>query len=172
MTLIMTATPLSMHVGHGFSMEDTGLVIRSHVMAMYLPSLISGWLVSRFGARRIMGAGVVAMGATVLAGLQGHELMHYWLALVMLGLGWNFLYIGGTSLLVETYRPAERFKAQAVNEFSVFGVSALGSMLAGTIVYRYDWDVLMWAPVPLLLAMAGGLVWLHLRGDVAARVSA
>ncbi len=172
MTLIMTATPLSMHVGHGFSLEDTGWVIRSHVMAMYLPSLISGFLITRFGARRIMEAGVVAMAATVTAGLQGNELMHYWLALVMLGLGWNFLYIGGTSLLVETYRPAERFKAQAVNEFSVFGVSAMGSMLAGVIVYRYDWDVLMWAPIPLLLTMAGGLAWLRLRGNAPAPASA
>jgi MFS family permease len=172
MTLIMTATPLSMHVGHGFSLEDTGWVIRSHVMAMYLPSLVSGWLISRFGARRIMEAGIAAMAATVISGLQGQALMHYWLALVMLGIGWNFLYIGGTSLLVETYRPAERFKAQAVNEFGVFGVSAIGSMLAGAIVYRFDWDVLMWAPVPLLLAMAGGLAWMRLRGRVAARVSA
>jgi len=160
MTLIMTATPLSMHVGNGFSMDDTSWVIRSHVLAMYLPSLFSGVLITRFGAPRVMLAGVLAMAMTVTFGLQGHELMHYWLALVMLGIGWNFLYIGGTALLVETYRPAERFKAQAVNEFSVFGMSALGSMLAGTIVFRYDWDVLMWAAVPLLALMLSGLLWL------------
>jgi MFS family permease len=159
MTLIMTATPLSMHVGDGFSLEDTGWVIRSHVIAMYAPSLISGVLIARFGARRIMVAGVGAMAVCVLFGLQGHELMHYWLALVLLGIGWNFLYVGGTSLLVTTYRPAERFSAQAVNEFSAFGVSALGSLLAGTIIHRFDWDVLMWSAVPLLALMLVALVW-------------
>jgi len=159
MTLIMTATPLSMHVGHSFSLEDTAWVIRSHVIAMYAPSLISGILISRIGVTRLMGLGVLAIAATLGVGLQGHEMTHYWWALVLLGVGWNFLYVGGTALLMETYRPAERFKAQAVNEFSVFGSSAAASLLAGSMINTFGWATLLWSAAPALLFMLLGLAW-------------
>lgn len=161
MNLVMTATPLSMHVKDGHSLADTAWVIQSHVLAMYAPSLFSGSLIGRFGARAVLAAGAFVMLAMVLAGLGGHAVMHYWWSLVLLGVGWNFLFVGGTALLVECYRPAERFKAQAVNEFSVFGVSALGSLLAGTLIHTYGWEAILEASVPALVAMLVALAWLR-----------
>jgi len=159
MTFIMTATPLSMHVMDGHDIEATAGVVRAHVVAMYLPSLISAPLIGRFGSQRLMVAGVLAMLATLAVGLSGQAVMHYWWALVLLGLGWNFLYVGGTTLLVSTYLPAERFRAQAVNEFSVFGVSALASLLAGTIMVRLGWSAVLLSALPLLIAMLLALLW-------------
>jgi MFS family permease len=158
MNLVMTATPLSMHVHDGLSLHDTAWVIQSHVLAMYVPSLFSGILIARLGVVRILLLGVVALLATVVSGLQGHEVAHYWWALVLLGIGWNFLFVGGTALLVASYRPNERFKAQAVNEFSVFGVSAAASLLAGTLIHDWGWNAVLWSTAPFLLGMLFVLV--------------
>ena len=161
MTLIMTATPLSMHLNDGFSIEETGRVIRAHVLAMYLPSLVAGFLIERVGVTPLMLVGAFGLLTTSIIGLQGQSLMHYWWALVLLGVGWNFLYVGGTTLLTYTYSAAERFRAQAVNEFSVFGVSATASLLAGTVMYLFGWNTLMWVPVPILVAIAVALIWIR-----------
>ena len=157
MTLIMTATPLSMHINDGYSLEETANVIRGHVLGMYVPSLVSGLLIERLGTVKMMTLGAMALLAAALLGLQGQSIMHYWFALVMLGVGWNFLYIGGTTMLTLTYSMAERFKAQAVNEFSVFGTSAVASLLAGTVMYYYGWYTLVLLPIPLLLVIVAGL---------------
>jgi len=159
MTYLMTATPLSMHIVDGHSMAETGAVIRAHVVAMYLPSLVTAPLISMFGARRLMFVGVAAMLVTLLVGLMGQAVMHYWWALVLLGVGWNFLFIGGTTLLVQNYAPSERFKAQAFNDFSVFGVSALASLLAGTLMFQLGWQAVLYSALPFLLLMLGLLVW-------------
>jgi len=151
MSFIMTATPISMHVNHGFSIADTASVIRSHVLGMYLPSLISGYLLDRFGTIRVMAAGAMFLVVAVLIGLYDQSYLHYWLALIVLGIGWNFLYVGGTTMLTHTYAMSERFKAQAVNDFSVFGASALASLLAGTVIYLYGWTTLILLPLPVLL---------------------
>ena len=161
MTLIMTATPLSMHVNEGFSIEETGSVIRAHVLAMYLPSLAAGFLIERVGVARLMIVGAVCIFATSIIGLQGHALMHYWWALVLLGIGWNFLYIGGTTLLTYTYSMAERYRAQAVNEFLVFGMSASSSLLAGTVMFYFGWTTLMLIPIPVLIAIVTALVYIR-----------
>ncbi len=158
MTLIMTATPLSMHLNDGFSIEETSSVIRAHVLAMYLPSLLTGLLIERIGVTRLMLFGTIGLLVTSVIGLQGHTLLHYWWALVLLGIGWNFLYVGGTTLLTYTYSPAERFRAQAVNEFSVFGMSATASLLAGTVMYAFGWTTLMWLPMPILGAIIVALL--------------
>ena len=158
MTLVMTATPLSMHVNEGFSLQQTASVIRWHVLGMYVPSLFSGFLIEWFGVRRLMLAGVVGLLATSIIGLQGHQYLHYWWALVMLGVGWNFLYVGGTTMLTYTYSVAERFRAQAVNEFLVFGTSATASLLAGTVMYYFGWMTLMLVPVPILLLICLALI--------------
>lgn len=163
MTLIMTATPLSMHLNDGYSIEETSSVIRAHVLAMYMPSLAAGFLIDRVGVTRLMIVGAVGLLATSLIGLQGHSLLHYWWALVLLGVGWNFLYVGGTTLLTYTYSLAERFRAQAVNEFLVFGISATASLLAGTVMFYFGWTTLMLVPIPLLIAICVALVWT--RGD-------
>lgn len=157
MTLIMTATPLSMHINDGYSVEQTAHVIRSHVLGMYLPSLFTGFLIERLGIARLMTTGAVALVIACVIGLQGQSVMHYTSALVLLGVGWNFLYVGGTSMLTLTYSMSERFKAQAVNEFSVFGTAATASLLAGTVMHLYGWYTLVLVPLPLLLLILVGL---------------
>ncbi len=157
MVLIMTATPLSMHIIDGYSLEATANVIRAHVLGMYLPSLLSGFLIERLGIIKMMTVGALVLLASAIVGLQGQSVMHYWYALILLGVGWNFLYVGGTTMLTLTYSMAERFKAQAVNEFSVFGTSATVSLLAGTVIYFYGWSTLLVLPIPLVLLTLTGL---------------
>ncbi|MGI9204976.1 MAG: MFS transporter [Woeseiaceae bacterium] len=161
MTFIMTATPLSMHVHDGFSLEDTAQVIRGHVLAMYVPSLISGILIEKIGVVRMMSAGAFGLIAACLIGLQGQEYMHYFGALVLLGVGWNFLYVGGTTMITRTYSISERFRAQGINEFCVFGTSALASLLAGTIIHAYGWLTLILVPLPLLAVIIFGLFFVR-----------
>jgi len=161
MTLIMTATPLSMHLNDGYSIEETASVIRAHVLAMYVPSLAAGFLIERFGVTRLMMTGTVVLLATCVVGLRGHALLHYWWALVLLGVGWNFLYVGGTTLLTYTYSASERFHAQAVNEFLVFGMSATASLLAGTVMFYFGWTTLMLVPIPVLGGIAFALLWVR-----------
>jgi MFS family permease len=170
MSFIMTATPLSMHVVDGLSVVDTKWVIQSHLLAMFLPSLASGWLIARLGVRPMMSLGVLLMGLCIaIAALGSHHLMHYWWGLVLLGAGWNLLFVAGTTLLTTTYRPSERFRAQAVNEFAVFGSQALASLLAGPAIQHLGWKALNLAGVPLLLAMALSLLGLRQPARQAAR---
>jgi len=157
MTFVMTATPVSMHVVDGHAMTETSNVIRAHVLAMYVPSLVSAALIGWLGTVRLMIVGLLALAGTVAVALQGHAYLHYWWALVLLGVGWNFLFVGGTSMLVSSYRPAERFGAQAFNDFAVFGVSALASLLAGSVVVRFGWSVVLWSSLPPLVLMLGAL---------------
>ncbi|MGD8751054.1 MAG: MFS transporter, partial [Anaerolineales bacterium] len=124
MSLIMTAAPLYLHSNSGFSVDQTAFVIQSHIIAMYLPSLFTGFILERLGLVRVLISGVFGLTASVTIGLFAHQLMHYWGALVFLGIGWNFLFVGGTVLLTRSYRPVERFKAQAANDFIIFGVRA------------------------------------------------
>ena len=158
MTLVMTATPLSMHVNDGYSLDQTANVIQAHVLAMYVPSLVAGFLIERVGVARLMFVGAIGLLATSIVGLQGHTVLHYWWALVLLGVGWNFLYVGGTTMLTYTYSMAERFRAQAVNEFLVFGTSATASLLAGTVMYFYGWGTLLLIPIPFLIIICIALV--------------
>ncbi len=161
MTLIMTATPLSMHINDGFSLEQTAGIIRSHVLGMYVPSLFSGFLIERLGTVRMMSFGGVALILASVFGMQGHTYMHYWYALVFLGVGWNFLYVGGTTMLTLTYSMNERFKAQAFNEFTVFGISATASLLAGTVIHLYGWFTLVIVPLPLLVLTLASLFFVR-----------
>jgi MFS family permease len=154
MSFIMTATPISMHVHDGHSDVHTAWVIQSHVLAMYGPSLVSGRLIARVGVRTGMFAGLALMAACVIVESSGHALVHYWWGMVLLGLGWNLLFVAGTTLLTTCYRPAERYRAQAVNEFSVFGVQAVASLLAGPAVFVLGWRELNLATVPLLVGLA------------------
>ena len=163
MTLIMTATPLSMHINDGFSLEETARIIRAHVLGMYVPSLFSGFLIEKLGTVRMMSFGALALLIASLIGMQGHAYVHYWYALILLGVGWNFLYVGGTTMLTLTYSMNERFKAQAVNEFTVFGISASASLLAGTVIHLYGWFTLVVLQLPLLALMLVSLFFV--RGD-------
>jgi MFS family permease len=158
MTLVMTATPISMHINDGHSLEHTTGVIRAHVLGMYAPSLVSGFLIERLGVARMMLVGALTLLGTSVIGLQGQTVMHYWWALVLLGVGWNFLYVGGTTMLTYTYSMEERFRAQAVNEFLVFGISATASLLAGTVMYYFGWLRLMLIPIPILIFVCLALI--------------
>ena len=158
MTLVMTATPLSMHVTGPFTLDQTAEVIRAHVLAMYVPSLVSGFLIERFGVTRLMFTGAIVLLLTSIVGLQGQSLMHYWWALICLGVGWNFLFVGGTTMLTYSYSIEERFRAQAVNEFLVFGMSASASLLAGTVMYFFGWFRLMLIPIPILILICIALL--------------
>jgi len=160
MSFIMTATPISMHVHDHHSDTDTAWVIQSHLLAMYGPSLFTGRLIGRIGVRAGMTVGLALMFACVAIASAGHDLMHYWWGLVLLGVGWNLLFVAGTALLTTTYEPAERFRAQAVNEFSVFGTQALASLLAGPAIHLLGWRTLNLATlVPLALFAVALLAW-------------
>ena len=158
MTLVMTATPISMNIDNGFSLQVTAGVISAHVLAMYVPSLVSGFLVEKLGVIRMMFAGAFGLLATSIVGLQGHSVMHYWWALVLLGVGWNFLYVGATSMLTYTYTDSERFRAQGLNDLLVFGSSATASLLAGTVMHYFGWFKLMLIPIPILAFVCVALV--------------
>lgn len=161
MTLVMTATPLSMHVNDGYSVEQVGSVIQAHVLGMYVPSLITGFLIEKVGVIRLMFVGAFVLLTTSIIGLQGHTVLHYWWALLLLGVGWNFLFVGGTTMLTYTYSMAERFRAQAVNEFLVFGTSATASLLAGTVMYFFGWHTLMLVPMPILIIICIALIFVR-----------
>jgi MFS family permease len=158
MSFIMTATPVSMHVMDDFSIEATAWVIQSHVMAMFIPSLFTGLLISRFGLTKVMLWGIVLMILCVALALADRRFIHYWTGLVLLGVGWNFLFIGGTTLLTRCYSSAERFKAQAVNDFTVFGFQALASLSAGTVIFMAGWEVVNGLTLPLLVIMLA-VIW-------------
>ena len=150
-----------MHLNDGHSMEHTAAVIRAHVLGMYVPSLFSGFLIERLGVARLMLAGAFILLGTSIVGLQGQSVLHYWWALVLLGVGWNFLYVGGTTMLTYTYSMSERFRAQAVNEFLVFGTSATTSLLAGTVMHYFGWLRLMLIPIPILVVICLALLWVR-----------
>ena len=130
MSFLMTATPISMHVMEKISLSKTGLVIQLHIAAMFLPSLITGNLIKKFGHSKIMYAGVVLFSITILTSLFEQNFVNYLTALVFLGFGWNFLFISGTSLLVLTYKEDEKFKAQGFNDLIVYSIQAVASLSA------------------------------------------
>jgi MFS family permease len=173
MSFIMTATPLSMHVIDHHAVDDTMWVVQSHLLGMYLPALASGWLIARVGVKPMMLLGTLLMGACIVVSVTGaHQLMHYWWGLVLLGAGWNLLFVAGTTLLTSSYRASERFKAQGVNELAVFGSQSLASLLAGPAIHYLGWTKLNLASVPLLVAMLFGLVVLYRRAPPPAAASA
>ncbi|MGK2951053.1 MAG: MFS transporter [Thiobacillus sp.] len=127
-------------------------VIQWHVVGMFAPSFFTGSLIKRYGAPRIMQIGFILLLGNVAVALSGVEFLHFLSALILLGVGWNFAFIGGTTLLTQAYRPAEQLKMQAVNEFSVFGLVALATLSAGWLYDRFGWVTLNLAVVPLLIA--------------------
>lgn len=153
MSLIMTAAPISMHAHQGHSLNATTFAIQSHIMAMYLPSLVTGTLIRRFGVYRIMVLGVTIMGSCIVVAAWHQGTVNYWVALVLLGVGWNCLFTAGSTLITETYRPCERFKAQGVNDMLVFGVMAIVSLGAGVMLELAGWAVLAISTTPLLLVV-------------------
>lgn len=158
MSFIMTATPLSMHVHDGFSGSETTVVITAHLLGMYLPSLATPWIVAKLGPRGMIAAGLLANVLCIgIAAWVGHEFMHYFTALLILGVGWNLMFVGATVLLAANYAPADRFRAQGYNDLSVFGSQALASLLAGTAIETLGWQTLNLIALPLLALVAWSL---------------
>jgi MFS family permease len=153
MSLIMTATPLSMHEMDHHSLHDTTRVIQGHILAMYVPSFFSGFLISWLGVKRIIQAGFALMIICIFIGWGQPDFINYWGTLIFLGVGWNFLFLGGTTLLTQSYRTSERFKVQAVNDFLVFGLQAIGSLSAGILLASIGWSGVMVFALPLLLLL-------------------
>jgi MFS family permease len=151
MSYIMTATPVSMHIIMGHNLEDTKWVIQSHILAMFLPSLFSGFLANKFGLKTLMFMGLVCYSICIGLTISGSSVMHYWGGLVLLGLGWNFLFVSGTLLLATTYSDQERFKAQGFHDFFVFGSQAFASISSGVVIYSLGWEALLLLALPFVL---------------------
>lgn len=154
MAYIMTATPLSMTQVAGHSLEDARWVIQSHIAAMFLPSLVTGRLVQRFGYQSMIAAGLLLMSACLLASWWDQTLVHYWLGLVLLGIGWNLLFVAGTALLARCYQTAEAARVQGVNDLLVFSAQAFGALASGAVVLVLGWQGLLLTSLPALLILA------------------
>lgn len=151
MSFIMTATPVSMHTVDGHDFLATTGVIQAHLLGMYVPALFSTHVLRWLGVRRMMLAGCVLMAACIGIAASGHHaVLHYGWALVLLGVGWNWLFVASTALLTETYHPAERFKVQALNEFATFGAQAASSLFAAGMLFAAGWEQLNLLMLPLL----------------------
>ncbi|QEW07112.1 MFS transporter [Nitrincola iocasae] len=149
MVLIMTATPLAMQ-GCGFGFSSTASVIQWHVLGMFAPSFFTGRLITRFSEAKVIQTGCLLLILCVLLNQLGTSYWHFWTALVALGIGWNFTFIGATSLLTHTYRPAEKAKVQGINDFLVFGSAAIGSLLAGYWQSLLGWEILNLLMLPTI----------------------
>jgi len=159
MSFVMTAGPVSMHEHAGHSMQATKLVLQSHIVAMYLPSLAFPWLFSKLGYKGMMWGGVGALFLCLLAGTIDTRVVHYWITMVVLGIGWNFLFLSGTNLLRHGYRDEERFKVQSFNDFLVFSIQGIASLSSGWFLFHWGWQGVISASVPLVLVFAL-LMWM------------
>jgi MFS family permease len=164
MSLVMTATPLAMLIC-GYTVGDSATVIQWHVLGMFVPSFFTGALIRRFGVLNILSTGVVLLGAHVALALTGIEFLRFVSGLTLLGLGWNFLFVGGTNLLTEAYRPSERAKTQAVHDFMMMSVVTIASFSAGGLLSAWGWNTVNVSVLPFLILAAasiGGL-WIVRR---------
>jgi predicted MFS family arabinose efflux permease len=155
MNLVMTSAPLAMKMC-GLSLSDSNFGIQWHVVAMYGPSFFTGSLIARFGAPRIVAAGLLLEAAGAIIGLSGITAIHFWATLIVIGVGWNFSFVGASALVLETHQPQERNKVQAFNDFLVFGAMAVGSFSSGQLLANYGWsavDLVVFPPVLLGLAV-------------------
>jgi MFS family permease len=165
----MTSTPIAMQAcGHPFG--DVTVIISSHVVGMFAPSFFTGALIRRFGVLQVMFTGALLNLVSIGIALSGIEVAHFWWALVLLGVGWNFLYIGGTTLLTETYKPEERAKAQGANDQAIFIMMAISSFSSGLTVTSGGWQRVNYFALPLVALVAAAIIWfaLHQRARKAA----
>jgi MFS family permease len=137
----------------GHSQESANLGLQWHVIAMYGPSFFTGRLITRFGAGRIVTAGLALTGLSAAIGLTGIDVAHFWVTLVLLGLGWNFGFVGASALVLECHRPEEKTRVQSLNDFIIFGTMAVGSFASGGLLAAYDWATVLWVSfIPLAIA--------------------
>lgn len=153
MNLMMTSAPVAM-IDCAYSVDDAALGLQWHVMAMYAPSFFSGMLIARFGAGAMIGLGLSLIAASAIAGLTGISVAHFWLALILLGLGWNFAFIGATAMVTQCHRPEERTRVQSVNDFLVFGSMAFGSFFSGQLLAKFGWAIINEVVLAFMFASA------------------
>ena len=151
MSFLMTATPISMHIHNQISLGKTGIVIMFHILAMFLPSLITGTLIKKFGNNIIMHCGVIVLLISIFFNFIDQSFFNYFLGLILLGLGWNFLFISSTSLLLTSYNSNEKFRAQGLNDFFVFSTQAVGALSAGFLLSLFGWKFINLMCIPLLI---------------------
>jgi MFS family permease len=164
MNLVMTSTPLAM-VGHGFSADHAADVVRWHVVAMFAPSFFTGSLIARFGVLRVITLGFVLLGACAVVALSGVDLHRFYAALVILGVGWNFSFVGATTLLATAHLPAEQAKVQGLNDFLVFGLVSIASFSSGALLNSEGWNAVQVAVFPGVALGVAVLAWLWFRGS-------
>lgn len=162
MNLMMTSAPLAMF-DCGHSVADATLGIQWHVLAMYAPSFFTGSLILRFGVARVTGAGLALLALSAVVGLSGITVAHFWIALILLGVGWNFAFVGATTMVTDCHRPEERNKVQAFNDFLIFGSMAIGSFISGSMLAHYGWYLVNVVMFPVVAVAAAMLVWLTMR---------
>ena len=162
MNMVMTSAPLAM-VMCNHSVTDATLGLQWHVMAMYAPSFFTGSLIVRFGVERVVATGLALIAVSAAIGIHGISIAHFWLALVVLGIGWNFAFIGATTMVTQCHRPEERNKVQSLNDFLVFGSMAVGSFASGSVLARFGWATVNEIVFPVVLAAAALLLWLSFR---------
>jgi MFS family permease len=153
MNFLMTAAPLAMKFC-GLSQESANLGLQWHVIAMYGPSFWTGRLITRFGAAKVVATGLALTGASSAVGLLGIDVAHFWATLILLGVGWNFGFVGASAMVLECHRPEEKARVQSFNDFAVFGTMAVGSFLSGGLLSTFGWDAVLWLSfVPQLIAV-------------------
>jgi predicted MFS family arabinose efflux permease len=162
MNMVMTSAPLAM-IDCGHSVSDSALGIQWHVLAMYAPSFFTGYLITRFGIQRVIAVGLGMLVLAAIAGITGITVAHFWTNLILLGLGWNFAFIGATTMVTRCHRPHERNKVQAFNDFLIFGSMALSSFSSGQLLARFGWATVNEVIFPSVLLAGGLLLWLSLR---------
>lgn len=161
MVLVMTATPLAMK-SQGYGMADIAFVMRWHVLGMFIPSLFTGTLIAKFGVTRMLLSGVIMLVSSALVAVLGSTLSYFWVALVLLGLGWNFLFVGASVLLTSAHTEAEKGKVQGLNDLVIFSFSAMGSLLAGTLWHHVGWETLNLLMLPLVAVVLVAIAWLKM----------
>ncbi len=161
MNLVMTATPIAM-VACGFTVDDSAWVIQWHALAMYVPSFFTGSLIARYGVEKILATGMGLLALAGVAGLSGIDYANFAIGLILLGIGWNFGFIGGTAMVTECYRPSEKSKVQAVNDLCVFATVATASLTSGKLLAVVGWNAVNMAVFPMVALCLGALAWLML----------
>ncbi|MEL6209143.1 MAG: MFS transporter, partial [Pseudomonadota bacterium] len=173
MNLVMTSTPLAV-VGCGFTTDHANDIVRAHVLAMFVPSFFTGHLIARFGVERIVSAGLLILALAGVVALSGVELSQFYIALILLGLGWNFGFIGATTMLAGAHTPQERGRMQGMNDLIVFGCVTVASLASGGLMNCAGgdpvegWAAVNMAMVPFLVLAGGSLIWLMMRRRMAA----
>jgi predicted MFS family arabinose efflux permease len=157
MNFVMTAAPLAMRLC-GIPQASSNLGLQWHIIAMFAPSFFTGRLIARVGATRVVAAGFALTSASIAIGLMGVDVAHFWLSLILLGLGWNFGFVGASALVLECHRPEERTRVQSLNDFIVFGTMALGSFASGGLLTTYGWNTVLWVSFLPLAVAATALV--------------